>query len=288
MEQISHILRQAEVNTGSLRLLYQMHGDMVYGLIVDGYDAFDLWEKLRDLVPQTGHWPVILGRLGEEDLPTERGVIDATTGVKKIEYPDTRSILHQAEEIDAFKWFENTRRQHIENLNEELESCLQKGYEEDAEYFRTLLNQPDEFQGIKRGDWPSGAEPSSPWGIAAGITHDRDMNSYEVTMALLPTPHSWQTAAILKFGGWNACPWPHEHTAILRHWEKRFGAQVVCLTNDTIECLVSRPPQTRSDALLLARDQYFYCDDIVLQGTRTLDALAAGLLKGEAWYFWWD
>jgi hypothetical protein len=40
--------------------------------------------------------------------------------------------------------------------------------------------------------------------------------------------------------------------------------------------------------MLLARDQYLYCEDNVEQWTRTLEALAARLLRGEAWYFWWD
>jgi hypothetical protein len=287
VESLFHTLRRAEINVSSLRLLYEMRGEKVHGLTVDGYDAFDLWEKLRDLVPQTSHWPVILGRIGEEDLPTERRII-ATGAEEKIEYPDTQSILREAEKIDAIEWFENTRRQHIEFLKEGLERRLQKGYEEDAAHYHTLLKQPDDFQGIERSDWPSNAEPSSSWGIAAGITHDRDMNSYDVTIALLPTPHSWHAASVLKFGGWNACPSPHEHIAILRHWEKTFGAQVVCMTHDTIECLVSRPPLTRSDALLLARDQFYYCADIISQGVGSLDALAARLLKGEAWYFWWD
>jgi Domain of unknown function (DUF4253) len=45
---------------------------------------------------------------------------------------------------------------------------------------------------------------------------------------------------------------------------------------------------TRKDALDLAREQYIYCSDIVSQGTGTLEALAAGLLGGTAWFFWWD
>jgi hypothetical protein len=31
-----------------------------------------------------------------------------------------------------------------------------------------------------------------------------------------------------------------------------------------------------------------YCEDVVLQGTLTLERLAATLLHGRVWFFWWD
>jgi hypothetical protein len=289
MADLARILSHAEIDTASLRLLFQLHGDTVHGLTADGYDAFDTWEKLRDLVPQTGHWPVVLERVGDEELPTQRIAVNpATLAEKIIEYPDTQSILREAEKVNVLEWIANKQQQHVQCIKEDLEASLQAGDEQEADHFRALLAQPPELRGVERADWPAHAEPSSRWGIGAGVTHDQDMNSYNVTIALLPTPHSWHAPAILKFGGWNACPWPHEHVAFLRHWEERFGAQVVCLTRDTIECLVSRSPQTRSDALLLARDQYCYCSDIIFQGVGSLDALAAQLLNGESWYFWWD
>jgi len=42
------------------------------------------------------------------------------------------------------------------------------------------------------------------------------------------------------------------------------------------------------DQRSLAREQYAYCNDLVDQGTESVAALAAGLLDGTVWYFWWD
>ena len=92
----------------------------------------------------------------------------------------------------------------------------------------------------------------------------------------------------MKWGGWNANPLPAHHVAILRYWHELYGARVVAMTQDTIEMMVNKPPTTRQGAMELARDQHHYCEDNVLQGTRTLERLAGGLLRGEAWYFWWD
>lgn len=67
-----------------------------------------------------------------------------------------------------------------------------------------------------------------------------------------------------------------------------YGAEIIGVLPDLMEMCVSRPPTTRDAALTRAKEQYIYCPDVVDQGTQTLQRLAAGLLNGTAWYFWWD
>jgi hypothetical protein len=107
-------------------------------------------------------------------------------------------------------------------------------------------------------------------------------------VALVPTANGWEVAAWLKLGGWNANPRPADHVAIHRYWHEQHVAKLVAMKSDTVEMMVEKPPRTRKAAMRLARDQYHYCEDIVEQGTYSLEALAAGLLGGEAWFFWWD
>jgi hypothetical protein len=92
----------------------------------------------------------------------------------------------------------------------------------------------------------------------------------------------------LKLGNWNNCPPPEEHVAIWRYWDEKYGLKVYAVTDDVIEMFVSRPPQSREAVLALAREQFFYCKDIVLQGVGTLAQLAATLQNSKHWYFWWD
>jgi hypothetical protein len=110
----------------------------------------------------------------------------------------------------------------------------------------------------------------------------------EVLIGLVPTNLGWQVPAYLRFGGWNDCPSPEEHTRIHRSWEADYGSQVVVVTSSTIETGVSRPPTTRSAAIALAQQHFDYCADIVKQGTGTVGALAGDLLDAPFWYFWWD
>ena len=76
--------------------------------------------------------------------------------------------------------------------------------------------------------------------------------------------------------------------AAQRYWGEAYGAVIVAATADVIEMKAGRPPGTREGAVKLAREQFAYCTDIVTQGTETIENLAAGLLGGTAWYFWWD
>jgi hypothetical protein len=203
--------------------------------------AAEQWRTLRDLVPETGHWPLLIG--GENlEIWQEHSEVSVA------------DELRQAAEIDPAAWF---------------------------------AHQAEDMAGDEEV-WP---EPS-PWPDEAAPSHgfyftERDGKS-SLHMALLPTTRGWEAPAWVGFGDWNACPSPAEHVALMRHWETKYGAEVVCIDRDVLEMHVSRPPNTREEAMALAREQFLYCDDIVYQGTETLEALAATLLGGTTWFFWWD
>lgn len=165
-----------------------------------------------------------------------------------------------------------------------LEACQHITAEE---CFQRWLNAPERGLSLEaEEDWPDATE--TEMGL---ITH-LDLNSgepkEEVLIGGLKVQNSWEAFATLAWGGWNECPQPAEHCAVHRHWAEKYGAEVVSITGDVVQCIVTRPPETRAAALALAREQYAYSPDIVEQGTESLAALAAGLLNSEYWYFWWD
>lgn len=152
-------------------------------------------------------------------------------------------------------------------------------------WFKSRAAEDPEYYEVPRGPWPDDAEPSS---ISGHLDISTGKPLGEVFIGIIPVAESWNVPCALKFGGWNACPFPQEHAAILRRWNKKYGADVVTATGDVLEMRVKRPPTTRAEALVLANEQFVYCSDIVHQGTETIDALAAGLLNSPAWFFWWD
>lgn len=134
--------------------------------------------------------------------------------------------------------------------------------------------------------WPAEAEASgalvAPFDILSG------QPKFPAYIAKVPTCDSFAVPAWLRFGGWNECPPPERHVALFRRWQETYGAEIISVTGDIIECTVERPPADRDAAVKLAWEQYVYCPDIVWQGVETVTALAATLLKNRYWYFWWD
>ncbi|MCJ2187031.1 DUF4253 domain-containing protein [Novosphingobium beihaiensis] len=110
----------------------------------------------------------------------------------------------------------------------------------------------------------------------------------KVHVLFIPTQHGWEVPAYLRWGNWNACPPPEYHVAALRQWHDRFGAELVGMTGDRMDVHVASPPASRDAALGTAKEIYRYCPDIVDQGTGTLSALAAAMVSGHWWNFWWD
>lgn len=170
------------------------------------------------------------------------------------ESPD--QLVSVAKQIDPQSWFSERT-------------------EADADYYEE-----------KRGDWPEDAQPNTT--ILGHMDLLTKKPHREVAIALIPTGDSWKVPCYLKFGGWNECPFPAEHAAVMRRWQAKYGAEVVTITQDTVEMRVEHPPMSRDEALALAREQFVYCADIVSQGTQTIDALAASLLDAPTWFFWWD
>jgi hypothetical protein len=110
----------------------------------------------------------------------------------------------------------------------------------------------------------------------------------EVIVAIVPVAEPALVAARLEYGGWNDCPSPVVHAAMARRWSAAYGAVPAVFARDVVEYHVARPIATREQALVVALEQFAYSPDIVLQGTETIEKLAADLIGSKHWFFWWD
>ena len=110
----------------------------------------------------------------------------------------------------------------------------------------------------------------------------------EVVIGVFPTTDWTEVPAYLRYGGFNDCPPPDWHIAALRRWRDRFGIRLAGLAGSTMNLRAESPPATRDAAIELAREQYDYCPDIILQGLPDIATLAAHLMVDDWWFFWWD
>jgi hypothetical protein len=177
--------------------------------------------------------------------------------------------------------------ENAEDIEDDAEEIAKRALAIDTDaWLAERFDSDPEFYEEINGEWPEDIENSNKIIGHTDISGGEPLD--EVHIAVLPTSDSWRVPCLLKFGGWNECPFAEEHAAMFRRWQEKYGARVITVTGDTIEMMVDRPPTTRDEALELAREQYLYCADIVQQGTETIEALAATLLDGPVWFFWWD
>lgn len=257
---------------------------------VHGRDALATWVRLRE---KGDAWPVVIG--SEEDF--DRILDQYFTN----EEADTSAILKKAAALRHPADLEQKAaadsaiaREHLRDMiDSDLPLVGQIVVQPDGsvresseEEIRASLRRELGHPGPGIGEWPDQAPESPELILAKNLVTGR---FHEKTVILiLPTRDGSEVPALLRYGNWNACPPPEYHVAALASWRERYGAELVGMSGDAINLRVSRRPQSREEALALAREHYLYCNDTVDQGTRTLSALAAMLMESDWWFFWWD
>jgi hypothetical protein len=197
-------------------------------------------------------------------------------------YPTTPIIMGGNNQItmltDVMEYNESTPEEIIKGA---LEINVMDFFKEREEQDSEIFNDP-EIVGV----WPDNVQTSNQLTAYTDILTGKPLE--EVYIGLVPTVNSYETPAYLKYGGWNACPGPEQHVALMKYWHEKYGANIISITGDTIECTVDNPPKTKEEAMVLAREQFLYCEDIVTQGCGSISALAGTLLNAKYWFFWWD
>ena len=112
----------------------------------------------------------------------------------------------------------------------------------------------------------------------------------ELLLARIPADEPWHIAAWLPMGGWNGCPEPKDMLSVAKRWYDKYGAVICCVTSDEMEFHVSDLPAANDEALALAKEHFYFCEDRLTQygGHYNLATLSDGLTKSSYWYFWWD
>jgi hypothetical protein len=297
-------LKAANIDASSLGQLNWPLVDMIYSLVVSGKDAEDIWHRLRTISIQTGYWPVIVA--DEDELV---GIVENLSCVlefnmsSKLCTPRTKSYNSGHNVIDEL----DRTAQNFRELKE-LEGSADPV---DLEGNGKVKPTPSELvvvgeklnmdkwlhlksavrQGVDQdeGEWPCDVSPDNK--LQALQTWDPELGSREldsVFILLVRADYAWEVPAKLLYGGWNDCPVPQVHVGFSKRWFKMHDAELISVGRATIEMIVGKPPTNRDEALDIAREHFVYCPDTVDQGAGNVSSLAAELLNGRVWHFWWD
>ncbi len=222
--------------------------------LADESDAITWWQRLRDLHPQTGLWPVVT----TDNCMTQFGLMYA----------------------DGFTWL-RTRPASDEPAS--ATELLAAG--------RIPSPAPDEISAWPTGAYGEDGEEDEDEGAVAEPYQHLIFNDFPGPggpgeLALVPAAGGWEVPLVVGFGSSNNCPAPYVHAGILQRWQSRWGADLFALDVSTLEFNVSRPPATREDAIQAALEHTMYHEN----GTEidTLAELAAVLIDGPVWVAWWD
>lgn len=243
---------------------------------VPGTVALALWGALRVAHSETRVWPVIRG---EASRTFEGSGEDPAEILGRVPTGASRDLLRERihEQVEMLAAIVPTLRGGDAASLEDLARRV------DQSGVNIIGGKPDRVP----DPWPgeprrSEVELHGTRDILNGELHEA------VAFALVADADPFEVPAYLGFGGWNDCPEPELQVAVLREWERTYGAVPVCITGDVLECVVARPPQTEEGAFSLAAEQWIFCDDIVGQGTQSVRRLAMEIWRSPQWFFWWD
>lgn len=259
------------------------------GLRLEVINGADLDRELRRQM-QPGLLPIIAGELDNREFLLEALEMEPLSAAELIDRSTRVQIpqeLFRIAEAEAAAGREASR-EWVSGPDERLPTIETM---DEAGSFRRLSPAEVRAELLRESDEPEiGEWPTEPQRIYEQpiVAHDLDGRLLkEVLVVLVPTTDATTVPAILKWGGWNSCPRPEIHVAVLRSWRDRFGAELIGLTRDCLELRVSDPPQSRELAFEVAKEVYAYCPDSIDQGSGTYAPVAA-MLMGSQWFFWWD
>ena len=124
--------------------------------------------------------------------------------------------------------------------------------------------------------------------FSSHLNHGTTVPHEEIIIAKIPTRNPWELPIWVPMGGFNDCPLPVEQMVVFKDWYEKYGAVPAVVTYDIWEVAVTNPPHTNEAAEDLAKEQFSFSYDIVMQGCGTIRELASTLKDSTTWFFWWD
>jgi hypothetical protein len=248
-----------------------IEGDHVAWATVDPVpESGRVWAALSGLHPQTGLVPIQLdGLSGDTRRPWDDGEFIEPADPREADGLDVGAVLR-------FNW-----RAWLPPPSWE---------DDDPEYVQ--------IRAPFTREWPGLAPPERTPLTPAERQQALDVVLPRIRQAHMATPQARiglvaadRPADVLLVIGWdglvNCGESLEELTAVLRSWEDRFGARLIDVGYADLRLFVERPPRTLEAAQRIAAEQVVLggeCQEVASY----IPHIAARLVHGPIWTFWWD
>lgn len=104
-------------------------------------------------------------------------------------------------------------------------------------------------------------------------------------MGILKTTNKYEVLKSIQTDGANYEIDTDSLVSIIKSFDSKYSLELVGASGDWCEFKINKEP---ADWLILAREAYMVCPDIVDQGAGTVEALADEMKRTRRLYFWWD
>jgi hypothetical protein len=288
--QLESLLRREQIDADTLRSLQGWEENGILMLSIPGKQAHEIWNRLVNRTPTVGYYPVVTTTVNVDLLTRDRKV-DSVAAARD-------DALEHARQITFDGWLTQQRDPSYQvakylRMAEQVErypggELLAKINRDIADNWR---NRPAWRFDPASCPWPDEPVQVRPADQLCCV-HSGYENVTAETAAILfvPTADPCEVPAHLLFGGFNSCPPPEVHVAMLRSMQTRYQARLLVIDCGTIEIVVSHRPASRQEALRLATDFHTYAESF--EGTaynkQSAGHIAAYLLASDYWAFWWD
>jgi Domain of unknown function (DUF4253) len=140
-------------------------------------------------------------------------------------------------------------------------------------------------------------------GLAPGIAHRLPEEAIIAALdqfeaVYIGLVEAGRAADVITVTGWAPTDaWQEREplSSVLRSWEDRFGARLIQVgPSAEIRLLVERPPRTQTEALPVAAELYAFGETFFAEAhnnhgnLKGIGEIAARLVNGPVWGFWWD
>ena len=241
------------------------NGEALALWLSDGPASAELWTRLLAEHHRSRLWPLLLDALDPQD-DAFRPWVSGELYPENMSSPD----IHDPAAILAGWWTDNTT-------------------------VKESLALPEPFGQNGPGTAPKSDRQADADRLAAEYAQMLTSRHPHMRLGLVAAGSG---ADALTVAGWDG-PSHYDtdtakYSAVVRDWERRFGARVVAAGFDTLALSVATPPTNPDDALHTAAEHFVFCPDNVWpypgRGAHphTLASYAERLIDTHDWDFYWD